>query len=87
MSGLAQLSGRARLWRTSGAGGCGRGKTKGRQPRADAPHKLKERRQYSDMTPLLGAAAEQVQDHAGGDPVIVLVKARAESRAIVIDVD
>ena len=36
---------------------------------------------------LLGAAAEEVEDDAGGDPIVVLVHVGAEGGAVVIDID
>ena len=36
---------------------------------------------------LLGAAAEEVEDDAGGNPIVVLVHVGAEGGAVVIDID
>jgi hypothetical protein len=36
---------------------------------------------------LLGASAQYAQDYAGGDPVIVLLRAGAESGAVIVDIE
>ena len=42
---------------------------------------------YSALSALPIATAEEVEDDAGGDPIVVLVKAGAESGPVVVDVD